>query len=138
MISKVALGQSANAVFIDSNIKVDGIGDESVWEKAKFTSEFWQYFPLDSIKAPDQTKFKVLYDDENLYVLIISDFQDDQYVVSSLKRDWSSRNNDSMTLVLDTFNDATNAFLFGISAEGVRREGLISNGGNKVDQLKMF
>ena len=50
--------------------------------------------------------------------------------MSSLKRDWSSRNNDSMTLVLDTFNDATNAFLFGISAEGVRREGLISNGGN--------
>ena len=43
-------------------------------------------------------------------------------VVSSLKR-WSSRDNDSMTLVLDTFNDATNAFLFGISAEGVRREG---------------
>ena len=57
LISKVAFGQSTNAVFIDSNIKVDGIGDESAWKKAKFTSEFWQYFPLDSIKAPDQTKF---------------------------------------------------------------------------------
>lgn len=64
-------------------------------------------------------------------MLIISNFEDEDYVVSSLKRDWSSRNNDSMTLVLDTFNDATNAFLFGISAEGVRREGLISNGGNR-------
>ena len=64
-------------------------------------------------------------------MLIISNFGDSDYVVSSLKRDWSSRNNDSMTLVLDTFNDATNAFLFGISAEGVRREGLISNGGNR-------
>ena len=44
-----------------------------------------------------------------------------------LLREIELRNNDSMTLVLDTFNDATNAF-FGISAEGVRREGLISNG----------
>ena len=86
---------------------------------------------MDSIKAKEQTKFKVLYDNENLYMLIISNFGDSDYVVSSLKRDWSSRNNDSMTLVLDTFNDATNAFLFGISAEGVRREGLISNGGNR-------
>ena len=138
LITELALGQSANAIFIDSDIKVDGIGNESEGDKAKFNSDFWQYFPLDSIKAPDQTKFKVLYNNENLYVLIVSDFQDDQYVVSSLKRDWSSRNNDSMTLVLDTFNDATNAFLFGISAEGVRREGLISNGGNSSNRGRDF
>ena len=43
-----------------------------------------------------------------------------------------------MTLVLDTFNDATNAFLFGISAEGVRREGLISNGGNSSNRGRDF
>tara|TARA_A200000113_G_scaffold80210_2_gene71313 strand:- start:10833 stop:13049 length:2217 start_codon:yes stop_codon:yes gene_type:complete len=132
------IGQTANAIFIDSDINVDGIADESEWDKAKFNSEFWQYFPLDSIKAPDQTNFKILYNNENLYVLIVSDFQDNKYVVSSLKRDWSSRNNDSMTLVLDTFNDATNAFLFGISAEGVRREGLISNGGNSSNRGRDF
>ena len=135
---ELSIGQTANAVFIDSDINVDGIADESEWDKAKFNSEFWQYFPLDSIKAPDQTKFKILYNNENLYVLIVSDFQDNKYVVSSLKRDWSSRNNDSMTLVLDTFNDATNAFLFGISAEGVRREGLISNGGNSSNRGRDF
>ena len=135
---ELSIGQTADAIFIDSDINVDGIADESEWDKAKFNSEFWQYFPLDSIKAPDQTKFKILYNNENLYVLIVSDFQDNRYVVSSLKRDWSSRNNDSMTLVLDTFNDATNAFLFGISAEGVRREGLISNGGNSSNRGRDF
>ena len=135
---ELSIGQTANAIFIDSDINVDGIADESEWDKAKFNSGFWQYFPLDSIKAPDQTKFKILYNNENLYVMIVSDFQDNKYVVSSLKRDWSSRNNDSMTLVLDTFNDATNAFLFGISAEGVRREGLISNGGNSSNRGRDF
>ncbi len=135
---ELSIGQTANAIFIDSDLNVDGIADEPEWDKAKFNSEFWQYFPLDSIKAPDQTNFKILYNNENLYVLIVSDFQDNKYVVSSLKRDWSSRNNDSMTLVLDTFNDATNAFLFGISAEGVRREGLISNGGNSSNRGRDF
>ena len=137
-ISHSILSQSAKAIFIDSDINIDGIADEPSWKKAEFSSNFWQYFPVDSIKANAQTKFKVLYDDENLYVLIISDFGDDDYVVSSLKRDWSSRNNDSMTLVLDTFNDATNAFIFGISAEGIRREGLISNGGNGIGSGRGF
>ena len=136
--TKLVLGQSANPVFIDSDIKVDGIPDETEWNKAKFNSKFWQYFPLDSIEAPDQTKFKVLYNNENLYVLVVSNFDDNEFVVSSLKRDWSSRDNDSVTIVLDTFNDATNAFLFGISAEGVRREGLISNGGNSTNRGRDF
>ncbi len=137
-ISHSILSQSAKAIFIDSDINIDGIADEPSWKKAEFSSDFWQYFPVDSIKANEQTKFKVLYDEENLYLLIISDFGDDDYVVSSLKRDWSSRNNDSMTLVLDTFNDATNAFIFGISAEGIRREGLISNGGNGIGSGRGF
>jgi len=136
--AKLSLGQSANAIFIDSDIKIDGIAGESEWNNAKFTSDFWQYFPLDSIKAPDQTKFKVLYNNENLYVLVVSNFEDNEFVISSLKRDWSSRDNDSVTLVLDTFNDATNAFLFGISAEGIRREGLISNGGNGSGSSRGF
>ena len=73
---------------------------------------------------------KILFDDVNLYVLINAEAEDKNFISSSLRRDFSSRNNDSVTLVLDTFNDGTTAFLFGTNAEGVRREALISNGGN--------
>ena len=71
-----------------------------------------------------------MYDDQNLYVLIEADAQEDSYITPTLRRDFSSRNSDSVTLVLDTFNDGTNAFLFGTNPEGVQREALISNGGN--------
>ena len=65
-----------------------------------------------------------------LHVLINAESEDKNFISSSLRRDFSSRNNDSVTLVLDTFNDGTTAFLFGTNPEGVRREALISNGGN--------
>ena len=62
--------------------------------------------------------------------MIEADNPEENYITPSLRRDFSSRNSDSVTLVLDTFNDGTNAFLFGTNPEGVQREALISNGGN--------
>ena len=44
-----------------------------------------------------------MYDDQNLYVLIEADAQEDSYITPTLRRDFSSRNSDSVTLVLDTF-----------------------------------
>ena len=103
---------------------------EDTWNKAPESSPFWEYFPTDTLVAKEQTQVKILFDDVNLYVLINAEAEDKNFISSSLRRDFSSRNNDSVTLVLDTFNDGTTAFLFGTNAEGVRREALISNGGN--------
>ena len=91
---------------------------------------FLGILPTDTLVAKEQTQVKILFDDVNLYVLINAEAEDKNFISSSLRRDFSSRNNDSVTLVLDTFNDGTTAFLFGTNAEGVRREALISNGGN--------
>ena len=49
--------------------------------------------------------------------------------IESLRRDFRAGNSDNITLLFDTFNDANNAFLFGINPYGVLREGLVSGGG---------
>ena len=51
------------------------------------------------------------------------------YIIPSLRRDFRAGGNDNITLLFDTFNDATNAFIFGSNPYGVRREMLLSNGG---------
>jgi hypothetical protein len=38
---------------------------------------------------------------------------------------------------LDTFNDKTNAFQFGVNPYGVQREGLVSNGGTRSEDLSL-
>ena len=129
LFSIAMLGQNAKAIYTDRPIEIDGI-IEDTWEKAPQSSPFWEYFPADTLLAKEQTQVKILFDDAHLYVLINAESEDKNFISSSLRRDFSSRNNDSVTLVLDTFNDGTNAFLFGTNPEGVRREALISNGGN--------
>lgn len=112
----------------DSNIKPDGILDEGIWEKAESANEFWEYFPLDSIQARQQTDIKMFYDDKNLYVGIIMNTAGKAYAIQSLKRDFLAGGSDNISVIFDTFSDGQNAFLFGTNPYGVRREALISGG----------
>ncbi len=71
------------------------------------------------------------YDDQYLYVAVTLFSKGNDFVVTSLKRDFSFGSNDNITLVFDTYGDQLNAFVFGMNAYGVRREALIANGGRR-------
>ncbi|MGA1150666.1 MAG: DUF5916 domain-containing protein, partial [Flavobacteriaceae bacterium] len=114
---------------IDKSIQIDGKLDEAIWSEAESANDFWQIFPIDSVKANVKTSVKVLYNNEFLFFGIEALSDDPNFIVSSLKRDFSARNNDNVTVVFDTFQDGQNGYLFGVSAYGVQREGLISDRG---------
>lgn len=118
---------------ITAPIVIDAILDESIWSQAESANTFQEYFPADNIEAKQQTEIKMLYDDVNLYIGIKVSTIGDNYIIPSLKRDFRAGNNDNISLLFDTFNDGSNAFLFGTNPYGVLREALISNGGSGLD-----
>lgn len=134
LFSMVLLGQNEDKKFvvkyISDAIVADGVLDEPAWKTAEETNSFWQYFPVDSIQAHEQTEIKMLFDDKNLYVGIKVYTAGGNYAIESLRRDFRAGNSDNITLLFDTFNDGTNAFIFGTNPYGVRREGLLSGGGS--------
>ena len=117
------------AKYTNEPISLDGVLDEEIWQSADITDSFWQYFPTDSVQAKHQTTVRIVYDDQTLYVGIHADAPNGNYVVSTLKRDFGGTSNDNVSLIFDTFRDGTNAFAFGVTPYGVRREILISGGG---------
>lgn len=123
---------------LEGSINVDGILDDTGWAQVDKGGNFTQYFPYDSIPAESATEFMITYDDQNLYFAakMYNLKEDRDYVVSSLRRDYRG-NLDGITLVLDPFQDNTNAFQFGINPYGVQREGLISNGGQRGNDLSL-
>ena len=122
--------KSVYVKYINEEIKVDGVLNEASWSKAKPATGFFQYFPSDTAKAKRQAEIQFLFDDQNLYVGIKVYAKGKDYIVPSLRRDFRAGGNDNITLMFDTFNDGTNAFLFGSNPYGVRREMLLSGGGN--------
>ncbi|MDZ4757146.1 MAG: DUF5916 domain-containing protein [Bacteroidota bacterium] len=113
------------------NVKVDAILDEQCWGEAQHAKDFQQVFPFDTSAAQTHTEAMVSFDDNFFYVAAICyDSLPGDYVVQSLKRDFSYPISDAFTIILEPFSDKTNGFAFGVNPVGAQREGLISNGGN--------
>jgi len=71
-----------------TEINVDGILNEADWAKAKTATNYWQYFPTDSLKAKNQTEIKMMFDDKNLYVGIRVNAKSNKFIIPSLRRDF--------------------------------------------------
>lgn len=119
-------------------IILDGVINETSWVAAKVESELMQQFPYDTSRSRLTTEFRATYDDRFVYFSIVArDLKPGPYVVSSLRRDFRGPGIDGVAIILDTFQDVTNAFFFGVSPAGVQREGLISNGYIAQDNLDL-
>ena len=123
-----AQNKEVQVKYISENITLDATLDEPAWSLAQPATGFWQYFPTDSVHSRNQTEIRFLFDDRFLYVGIKVHAIGNDYIVPSLRRDFRAGGSDNVTLMFDTFNDGTNAFLFGTNPEGVRREALVSGG----------
>ena len=122
---------------IAQEIHLDGELNEAFWQEANFADNFWQLFPTDSLKSINNTRVKLVYNDTHLFIGIEAQAVDEKFIVSSLRRDFSARTNDNVTVLFDTFRDGQNAFLFGVSAYGVQREGLISERGASINGFSL-
>ena len=129
--------KSVSVKFIDNPITLDAELSEDEWKNTKGASGFWQYFPLDSIQAKQQATIKFLFDDDNLYVGIKVNALANNFIIPSLRRDFSAGGSDNITLLFDTFNDGTNAFIFGTNPYGIKREMLLSGGGSELRGFTM-
>jgi hypothetical protein len=119
-------------------IVIDGVPDDSTWSDAEIVSELIQQFPNDTSKSNVRTEFRATYDDDFIYFSVIAyDNTKGGYVISSLRRDFRGPGLDGVAVILDPFQDVTNGFFFGLSPAGVQREGLISNGYLRRDDMDL-
>ncbi|MBZ0247812.1 MAG: carbohydrate binding family 9 domain-containing protein, partial [Cyclobacteriaceae bacterium] len=119
-------------------IVLDGVLDEGAWGEAELMDELMQQFPYDTSASRVRTEFRLTYDEHFLYVSAVAyDNTPGDYVISSLRRDFRGPGLDGLAIIVDPFQDVTNGFFFGLSPAGVQREGLISNGYMRGDDLDL-
>jgi hypothetical protein len=112
------------------NIVVDGILDENIWQLAEKTCPFQRVLPTDTGYAAAQTVVRVAYSESTMYLGIICyDPSPGKRPVESLRRDFSFMKNDNFIVFIDTYNDQTNGFAFGVSSAGAQWDGVQANGG---------
>jgi hypothetical protein len=119
-----------NIAQTSEEISVDGVLNENVWSFSDKTVHFQRVLPTDTGFAIAQTEVRLTYDEKTLYMAITCfDPTPGKRPVESLRRDFNFGKNDNFLVFIDTFNDQTNGFSFGITPAGAQWDGLQANGG---------
>ncbi|MFO8002354.1 MAG: DUF5916 domain-containing protein, partial [Marinilabilia sp.] len=93
---------------------------------------FKQRKPYEGRPPSEETVFKILYDDDFLFVAIRAyDSHPDSIVQRLSRRD--QQDGDNVAIHIDSYHDKRTAFVFGVSAAGVKRDLVISGDGSGSD-----
>ena len=107
---------------------IDGQPDESIWQSAHLIAEFFQRDPSEGEPASERTEVRILYSEEHLYIgLTCFDSEPSHIRATELRRDDPLENDDRFTLLLDTFQDRRNAYLFRINPRGTKFDAQITD-----------
>jgi Domain of unknown function (DUF5916)/Carbohydrate family 9 binding domain-like len=122
---------SIPAIRVDQAPKIDGVLDDEVWKKAPLVEEFTQQEPKEGTAASERTQVRVLYDGKTLHIGVHAfDLQPSSIVATEMRRD-SDRllDEDNFQIILDTFNDSRNGYMFVTTPLGAKLEQQISEEG---------
>jgi hypothetical protein len=114
----------------DQPIRIDGFLNEPIWSESDVTGPFHRILPIDTGYAEAQTEVMITYDETSFYLgIICHDTLPGKRPVESFRRDWNFGKNDNFFAAIDTYNDQTNGFAFGVNAVGGQWDGSQADGG---------
>lgn len=111
---------------------IDGVINDPAWNLVDWGEKFTVIRPNNGDEPKQQTKFKILYDDQNLYIAYHCMHDDPSKIENRLARrdrfpgDWVEVN-------IDSYNDNSTAYSFTLSVSGVKGDEFVTNNGQDWD-----
>ncbi|MEE2612795.1 MAG: carbohydrate binding family 9 domain-containing protein, partial [Acidobacteriota bacterium] len=119
----------AHRVVRGPDVDGDVLGD-AVWDGAPVLTGFHQNTPDEGEPASERTEVRIVYTDDTIYFGVVCYVRDPgTTIVSDARRDSSLTETDSFRLVLDTYQDQQNGFVFGTNPVGLEYDGQLTNAG---------
>ncbi|WP_144896197.1 DUF5916 domain-containing protein [Lutibacter sp. Hel_I_33_5] len=111
---------------------IDGILDDESWNAVEWGTDFTEKDPDEGTPPTYQTKFKITYDEKFLYVAIRAfDDEPDKIQKRLSRRDGFA--GDRVNVIIDSYHDKRTAFVFTITAAGVKGDEFATQNGNNWD-----
>ncbi|MEA2175157.1 MAG: hypothetical protein QOD00_2749 [Blastocatellia bacterium] len=120
--------QPVRLVRFDKPPLIDGKLDDEVWKGATVLKDFYQVVPGDNTPPSYPTETYLGYDSRNLYIAFHAHDDPSKVRATVAKRDDILANDDTIRILLDTYNDKRRAYVlvfnpFGVQQDGIRTEG---------------
>ncbi len=106
---------------IETPPRIDGLVDDECWRSREPVSGFFQYDPVNGSKASEETYVWAAYDQNYIYfAFLMKDSQPDRIWAELTPRN-EFENNDSITLILDAYNDKRTSITFSLNPKGIQK-----------------
>jgi len=119
------------AVRVDEGPVLDGdvLGDPA-YADAVLATGFVQNRPFEGQPASERTEVRIVYTADTIYFGVVC-YTDDPstIVVADSRRDSDMTETDSFQIILDTYLDGQNGFVFGTNPAGIEYDGQVTNEG---------
>ena len=121
------------------SIEIDGEFNEEDWQNAKTITRLIQYEPVEGELISQPTEIRILYDTKEIYFgFTCFDSDMSKMVANEMRRDGSGRDglreNDHVSILLDTYNDRRNGFYFRVNPLGAKEDIALINTGESRNQ----
>ena len=137
VVFRDAQGQATvRATRLTAPLQIDGRLDEPVYETVRSITDFIQQLPDQGALGSERTQARVLFDDDSIYISArcYDTAPPSAWVANEMRRDVIQlRQNDSFSLMLDTFYDRRNGLAFLVTPIGGFSDFAISNEGGRVN-----
>ena len=127
---------TVRATRVAEPLRIDGRLDEAVYDEVAFVSDFIQQLPDEGAAGSQRTEAWVLFDETSIYISArcYDDAPPSEWVANEMRRDvFQLRENDSFSLMLDTFYDRRNGLAFLVTPIGGFSDFAISDEGGRVN-----
>jgi hypothetical protein len=122
---------TARATRVEEAPRVDGdVLDDPVWKVVPPLTEFWQTSPDAGDPSSERTEVRIVYTGDTIFFGVVCfDSDPSGLTVSDSRRDGSLEDTDSFRILLDTFKDGLNGFIFGTNPAAREYDGQVTNEG---------
>jgi len=110
---------------------LDGSDDEPAWQGAPVTSGFVEFEPELAGPPSHPTEFRVLYDEDDLWVFVRALDPSPDSIVRALARRDVRVSSDEIGIMIDSYLDRRSGFGFWVNPDGVKRDFAFSNDANQ-------
>jgi len=119
-----------HAYYTEQKIDMDGKLTEECWLRAMHIHNFTQRELYEGEPSTERTEVAIVYTTNTLYIAFWGfDNEPDKIVAQKMERDFQWGTDDNIEVIISTFNDNRNGYLFVANPNGARADVLISNEG---------
>ncbi|PQJ75710.1 DUF5916 domain-containing protein [Polaribacter gangjinensis] len=112
---------------------IDGDVSDEAWNEVEWSTDFTEREPDEGTPPTYQTLFKIMYDSKYLYIAIKALDEQPELIQQRLsRRDGFA--GDRVNVIIDSYHDKRTAFVFTITAAGVKGEEIASQNGQSWDE----